>query len=352
MWLHVLWDMEASQVVSELSSSLLSSGMFTGDVNYCISELSSPELPSLQEALEKGLNAFKCKQQEVCEQWCEVVLDYTWEKLHSGVWSDVSIGWRKLYALSSLLKAMSIASRENESLDTALLALDKGILLGAPVLGGALNSLAASLSFHIKQTKLSAVDGKSVIAPPPNPPPSQGEQSTSVKRREIKLRNYKSVKLNEKDSDDDISVSTKRLKSGTDMAPDISTPLKHSPSLNEFLSHHMRSSEPAVLTGCMEHWPALSCRKWRYSVLEHDIIQTTVTVMELILILVVFHSLGYIHGVAGARTVPVEIGSKYTDENWRQELMTVSSFIDRFIINEASRQSIYDVLLSNSMSHF
>ena len=50
------------------------------------------------------------------------------------------------------------------------------------------------------------------------------------------------------------------------------------------------------------------------------------------------HSLEYIHRVAGARTVPVEIGSKYTDENWCQELMTVSCFIDRFILNEASRQ--------------
>ena len=29
--------------------------------------------------------------------------------------------------------------------------------------------------------------------------------------------------------------------------------------------------------------------------------------------------------------MPIEIGSQYTDENWSQDLMTLSSFIDRYI---------------------
>lgn len=39
----------------------------------------------------------------------------------------------------------------------------------------------------------------------------------------------------------------------------------------------------------------------------------------------------YLRSVAGRRTVPVEVGGCYTGDGWRQELMTISDFIDRFI---------------------
>lgn len=40
--------------------------------------------------------------------------------------------------------------------------------------------------------------------------------------------------------------------------------------------------------------------------------------------------------MAGCRTVPVEVGSRYTDEAWSQTLITVSEFIDRYILGEVS----------------
>ena len=43
-------------------------------------------------------------------------------------------------------------------------------------------------------------------------------------------------------------------------------------------------------------------------------------------------SLDYLRQVAGPRTVPVELGSRYTDEEWSQKLMTVSEFIDNCIL--------------------
>lgn len=49
----------------------------------------------------------------------------------------------------------------------------------------------------------------------------------------------------------------------------------------------------------MTHWPAMS--KWQ--------------------------DVNYLLRVAGDRTVPVEIGSHYTDESWSQKLMTVREFI-------------------------
>ena len=46
------------------------------------------------------------------------------------------------------------------------------------------------------------------------------------------------------------------------------------------------------------------------------------------------HSLEYLRGVAGPRTVPVEIGSRYTDKEWTQKLMTLSDFIDQHILQQ------------------
>lgn len=45
-------------------------------------------------------------------------------------------------------------------------------------------------------------------------------------------------------------------------------------------------------------------------------------------------SIEYLRAVAGCRTVPVEVGSRYTDEAWSQTLITVNEFIDRYIVGE------------------
>lgn len=47
-------------------------------------------------------------------------------------------------------------------------------------------------------------------------------------------------------------------------------------------------------------------------------------------------SVDYLRAVAGCRTVPVEVGSRYTDEEWSQTLLTVNEFIDRYVVNKAS----------------
>lgn len=43
-------------------------------------------------------------------------------------------------------------------------------------------------------------------------------------------------------------------------------------------------------------------------------------------------SIDYLRSVAGCRTVPIEVGSKYTDEEWSQKLITVNEFIDTYIM--------------------
>jgi lysine-specific demethylase 8 len=89
--------------------------------------------------------------------------------------------------------------------------------------------------------------------------------------------------------------------------PKLSIPLEYSPSVDLFKKNYFLTNKPLIIDGQMNHWPAIT--KW---------------------------NIDYIRQVAGRRTVPVEIGSKYTEENWSQKLMTIDNFIDKFILNNQS----------------
>lgn len=44
--------------------------------------------------------------------------------------------------------------------------------------------------------------------------------------------------------------------------------------------------------------------------------------------------LNYLLNIAGNRTVPIEIGSHYVDENWSQKLMTLQDFIKNHFLSD------------------
>lgn len=58
----------------------------------------------------------------------------------------------------------------------------------------------------------------------------------------------------------------------------------------------------------MSHWPAT--KKWA--------------------------DVNYLLTVAGERTIPVEIGSHYADENWSQKLMTLKEFIKSYYLESTN----------------
>ncbi|XP_023572018.1 jmjC domain-containing protein 5 isoform X2 [Octodon degus] len=94
--------------------------------------------------------------------------------------------------------------------------------------------------------------------------------------------------------------------SAPDMRSERAVPRLRCPSLQHFRKYFLLPGRPVVLEGVADHWPCM--KKW---------------------------SLDYIQEVAGCRTVPVEVGSRYTDEDWSQHLMTVSEFISKYITKEA-----------------
>ena len=76
----------------------------------------------------------------------------------------------------------------------------------------------------------------------------------------------------------------------------------HCPSVLQF-ARLVERGEPVVITGAVGHWAAL--RRWR--------------------------SLEYLRGVAGGRTVPVELG-QYSADAFSQRLLTLSAFIDEHVV--------------------
>uniref|UniRef100_A0A8C4KRV0 JmjC domain-containing protein 5 n=1 Tax=Dromaius novaehollandiae TaxID=8790 RepID=A0A8C4KRV0_DRONO len=87
--------------------------------------------------------------------------------------------------------------------------------------------------------------------------------------------------------------------------PEDALPHLHCPSLEHFRDNYLIPQKPVVLEGTIDHWPCMT--KW---------------------------SVDYFCQVAGCRTVPVELGSRYTDEEWSQKLMTVNDFINQYIVNK------------------
>lgn len=106
--------------------------------------------------------------------------------------------------------------------------------------------------------------------------------------------------------------TTKKMKSEScPLLPVISmetaVPQLYRPSLQHFRDNYLLPQKPVILNGVIDHWPCM--KKW---------------------------SSDYISEVAGCRTVPVEVGSRYTDEAWSQTLMTVDEFISNFIVDQQS----------------
>lgn len=113
-----------------------------------------------------------------------------------------------------------------------------------------------------------------------------------------------------KEEDETEHANIKRIKIECPRVPvikeELAVPRIKCPSLESFNTNYLLPLKPVILEGIIDHWPALNEHPW---------------------------SIEYLKSVAGCRTVPVEVGSRYTDEEWSQTLLTVNEFIDRYILN-------------------
>ncbi len=247
----------------------------------------------------------------------QISLDFIWEKLNTGYWKDVDVKWREAYTVGSLLKVLCLIGK-GEGKDVVFKSCDMGLLMGAPVLGNILSKVVDLIQEDLKR--------KGVVDD------LEGDQRGEKKR---KLGNEDS-----RNNDDNLEVSS--LKSdirGQDSkegradndngknCTEISAvtkqislnekkliPRVRELSLHAFQTAYMASSVPVIIEDAMTHWPAMSNRRW---------------------------NIEYIKEKAGCRTVPIEIGDRYTSSDWTQKLLSVNEFIDGFIENKEDNTKGY-----------
>ena len=323
--------------------------------------LDHPCHSSILAALKKSWESVMNEETNHSTRWAQVVVDFSWEMLNVGNWKDVSMAWRELYSAATLLKALSLCAARD--FQTALREIDKGILLGAPLFNNVLPSVASLLNSEIRTAEGRAMDtgveteqdnglpscehvdrfsyqGGHLTPSPLHSPQEEARQlkATSAPSRKVVFKNYLPFQRHEvtgsegvsfginkrnvegqrcigtrvvrpsrpyvgvKGSHDARSLTPYHLQTKDMLARKI--PVLYCPSLEVFMDQCMTTSAPVVLSGCMDQWPAYAAKKW---------------------------SLSYLKQIAGSRTVPVELGSRYTDEDWSQKLMTLAEFIDGYV---------------------
>ncbi|XP_069132557.1 bifunctional peptidase and arginyl-hydroxylase JMJD5-like [Argopecten irradians] len=265
--------------------------------------------PSVASLMGGAVDKFLGSEYELCVKLCDPLLDLTWEKLNTGHWKDVSLCWRHTYSLISLLKGVSQVATATigmdsiesdvckENLANSIKTLDMGLLMGAPIFENVLTKVSlyvhdwlgansmSKASTSRKQpfkTNLNLVKESQCYCPENNESGNHKLCETDPKRQ--KLENI------------DVEMNTKK---------EIQRIC--CPSMELFRREYLSAKRPVIITDSMGHWPSMSNRRWSPS---------------------------YLRKIAGYRTVPIELGSKYTDDKWTQKLMTVNEFIDQCITKE------------------
>ena len=229
----------------------------------------SPSSPTkLPTNTRKGAGNYECTEESndhhinipSSKFWAQVALDYSWEQLHIGHWQDVKMFWRQAYALAALLKSLNllIAGKKEDALHE----IDKGILMGAPIINNSLCGIASMISREI--TLGGKNDDPDVTVVPSN------SEGTVKKIGKVRFRNY--------EPSSDLSIEQKRKKSCdsptrvklTCDACDVPLidmerriPVINCPSLEDFYQDHMTPSVPVVISGAMDHWSSYAEKKWR-----------------------------------------------------------------------------------------
>nr|XP_020465901.1 lysine-specific demethylase 8 isoform X2 [Monopterus albus] len=120
------------------------------------------------------------------------------------------------------------------------------------------------------------------------------------------------VRKSSKEDETAACAEVKRIKTESPcvlvVREELAVPRIKCPSLQSFNINYLLPLRPVILEGIIDHWPALNEHPW---------------------------SIEYLRHVAGCRTVPVEVGSRYTDEEWSQTLTTVNEFIDQYVLNKS-----------------
>ncbi|XP_046894954.1 lysine-specific demethylase 8 [Hypomesus transpacificus] len=201
-------------------------------------------------------------------QNAQIILDFTWEKLNTGTWRDVAKEWRHVYSYGCLFKVASLCLEDP-----------------SPTI----------IQEAIRTCDMGLLMGSAILD-------NILQRFVNILQNEARKRHFIEEDLSKQ-------VITKKMKSECLsmplVKPTMAVPRRHCPSLESFNTNYLLPQAPVILEGTIDHWPAFKDQPW---------------------------SIEYLQTVAGCRTVPVEVGSRYTDEEWSQKLLTVNQFIEQYIL--------------------
>lgn len=262
--------------------------------------------------LAEGVKEFFSDNFDSCLSNCQAVIDVCWEKCNTGHWRDVNVIWRETYSYASVFKALCLHGMGRRT--EAMKACDMGLLLGAPILDNILTRIATEFQKNVQTNSNDqevvddgSSDYESEIHSEPDDKAKFSMVGKPTEKRKLSDDSLivQSVFEDEKQQCASSGLTKRRKCFGI---PKISKEfdIDHvfCPSLEAFLTNYMQKDKPVILDGVMDYWPARTTHQW---------------------------SIQYLKNISGCRTVPVELGSRYTDDAWTQKLMTVGDFIDNYI---------------------
>lgn len=266
------------------------------------------------------------------------------EKLHAFPFKDVPLCWRRLYTEAALWKASRTLSQHvlcerpaggkrprhvagNEGVEgegerggshhgeehgewiaEVARTLDMALILtGAPSREELIERIMAGLAEALSEPFHPLLQHR------PLSDRAETEQQPPMKRRRISCNSASNVSPRE-------SSLSAHFPTFIPSAPPLRFPIPHRRglSLSAFQAHlDMNGHDaptPLVITGTLEHWPALHERAWDNPAY---LLQKT---------------------LGGRRLIPVEIGRSYTDEGWGQKILSFSEFVEEYMLRPAGRQ--------------
>lgn len=201
----------------------------------------------------------------------EAAREVAWEQLHSGPWHSVLPVWRDAYSMACLHVAKFHYA--NGEFTEALRVLDMGLIMGGRVLRKDLESAVEKTTE--RANALLRVPEESV----------NGSANAKLVTNQNAINLIETLPKN--------SLSSKLVGKRSSL------------SLEGFMRDYFLPGSPVLLSDSMSHWPART--KW--------------------------NDLNYLKKVAGFRTVPVEVGKNYLCNEWKQEMLTFSEFLERIQSN-------------------
>ncbi|VEN41920.1 unnamed protein product [Callosobruchus maculatus] len=218
----------------------------------------------------------------------ESVIDFLYEEINTGHWSEVPIYMRQYYTAAQFIKSLIIlkhAADCSEQLFTKCLeCIDMGLLLGCPLDN---NKELLSNAAKLLTTEINKINRKELTG------------IGTAKRKLEGIPSYDKISAKEVDV-----LECPSLESFNKHYFCAQVPVK----IKERSKQDLKVTSYVTISDCMEHWPAM--KKWQ--------------------------NVDYLLGVAGERTVPIEIGSHYADEGWSQKLMKLKDFILKYYVSESS----------------